>query len=81
MAFVYADGRYIYFATCGISGGNRWFTGRIPRNRGCGCSTKRVKSKHPPIRDSREEAQRDLDSWAKRNRMVAYHPRDGERET
>jgi len=60
---IYEDSSGTLFrVTSGISDGNVWMTVRIPvRSHG---STHRVKSPRLPLRDTREEAQADLDSYA-----------------
>jgi len=55
----------ILFVTDGISRGNVWFTGyRRPNG-----SIKRLAVAALPIRDTREEAQRDLDKYAREKRL------------
>lgn len=51
----------ILFVTDGISRGNVWFTGyRRPNG-----ATKKLTTAALPVRDTREEAQRDLDKYAR----------------
>lgn len=51
----------VLFVGCGLTNGTSWMTFYTKPNG----SLRRVNSKFLPIRESREEAQRDLDKYAK----------------
>jgi len=58
----------IYKVSDGISNGTWWMTVIIAP---FATSQKRVVSKNLPLRNSKEEAQADLDAYAERNGLVA----------
>jgi hypothetical protein len=67
---LYEDGNGdLYRVSDGISSGKVWMTVRIKRQ-GRGAQH-RVKSQNLPSRDTRQEAQHDLDAWAKEKQMRA----------
>lgn len=57
------DEKRIYFVGTGLSGGIDWMTLRKKGTAKMG--SHRVKSPNLPIRKTKEEAQNDLDKWAK----------------
>lgn len=58
----------LYRVSDGLSRGEYWMTVRI-RNTGCRGAQHRVVSKKLPLRPTRQEAQRDLEEWAKNKGM------------
>lgn len=56
----------LYRISSGISGGAYWMTFRTPLR---GRRGHRVKSKYLPLRETREDAQRDLDEYANRKKF------------
>ena len=56
--------------TAGISGGGCWFTAR----RGHSGALHRVKSPYLPLRDTRADAQVDLDAYAERHKLERVEP-------
>ncbi len=66
MKYLMADGREL-FVTDGFSEGRTWFTAyKAPTG-----STRRYKSPDLPCRRTREEAQADLDSYARKKGLKA----------
>lgn len=57
----YDDDGALVSVTCGISGGDKWMT---VRQRKPTAGTHRIKSPKLPVRDTRDEAQKDLDAYA-----------------
>ena len=57
----------------GISGGLSWMSFRVKKSG----SLQRVKSKHLPVRDTKEEAQTDLDRYASQMRWSVIPPYPG----
>ena len=58
----YDENGALIFASCGISNCSKWMTVRQKTTRS---GTHRVKSKNLPIRATRDEAQADLDAYAR----------------
>ena len=58
----YDENGALIFASCGISDGSKWMTVRQKTTRS---GTHRIKTKRLPIRATRDEAQADLDAYAR----------------
>lgn len=65
------ENKAFIFVSCGISGGEVWMT---VRQKSTTSGTHRIKSPRLPIQHTKDDAQKDLDAYAKLKGWLMYEP-------